>query len=441
MYTYDGMQTAHAISDIWLNHHTGFFSGTLEIFEESPFDAKPAWRQLINTTHNKEGIPVSPPFVCNGWGWAQRWCGWNISKTEAASPKGRYVSISYSMPETLWEMVIYGKQQGNPGPPPPPIPHRLSPLMSDFIGINSFVVEPLARQKVAGWIREYHDWQWDEGATDPGYPHAQVKFSPDYSGFQSDPFYKSRAAAGIKTHICLEGRPLCQFGGSTPNQTLAKWKAVDNNADIGTAKTLEPESYSQLAAYAYQIAARYGETKLSDNKLTLGAEQAHISGQGWLSGIEVRNEANGNWNGREAFMTPVEAAAQLSACYDGHEGTIGITEGLLGAKVADPKMTVSMGGLSGATTVALDYVRVMRLWAQKNRKDGKFPADALNFHFYCNDDQVTKGASPEECGFEDVATNLTKWRDENEPTLQVWLSEFGYDTSEHSPNLAPAYGR
>jgi hypothetical protein len=24
--------------------------------------------------------------------------------------------------------------------------------------------------------------------------------------------------------------------------------------------------------------------------------------------------------------------------------------------------------------------------------------------------------------------------------MEVWLSEFGYDTNEHSPNLAPAYG-
>jgi hypothetical protein len=35
--------------------------------------------------------------------------------------------------------------------------------MGQFIGINSFVTEPLARQNVAGSIREYHDWQWDEG--------------------------------------------------------------------------------------------------------------------------------------------------------------------------------------------------------------------------------------------------------------------------------------
>jgi hypothetical protein len=176
--------------------------------------------------------------------------------------------------------------------------------------------------------------------------------------------------------------------------------------------------------------------------------------QGWLDGIEVRNEPNGPWFGRTHFMTPVEQAALLSTCYDGHEGTVVSTNSatagaddisdvdpsIVGIKTADPGMLVSMGGLSGATGVALDNVRIMRLWFDKYRKDKKFPADALNFHFYCNDDQTTKGASPEECDFESVMKNLTAWRDANEPTLQVWLSEFGYDTNEHSPNLAPAYG-
>jgi hypothetical protein len=271
-------------------------------------------------------------------------------------------------------MVIYGKQQGPPPPPPPPPPPLPNPLMGDFIGINSFVVEPLARQNATGWIREYHDWQWDEGSTDSCYPHAQVKFSPDYSSFQSDPFYKSRAAAGIKTHVCIEGRPLCQFGGATPNQTVGKWKSVDNNADIGTPKTLDPGSYSQLAAYVFQYAARYGNSKVADAKLTLGAGQPRVSGQGWLEGIEIRNEANGPWNGREGFMTPAEQAAQLSACFDGHEGTVGITPGIVGVKAADPKMMVSMGGLSGATQVALDIVTTMKLWFRANRKDKTFAA-------------------------------------------------------------------
>ena len=47
-------------------------------------------------------------------------------------------------------------------------------------------------------IREYHDWQWDEGEGDPCYPHAQTKFSPDWSGFESDPFCtRSKQTTGL----------------------------------------------------------------------------------------------------------------------------------------------------------------------------------------------------------------------------------------------------
>jgi hypothetical protein len=165
-----------------------------------------------------------------------------------------------------------------------------------------------------------------------------------------------------------------------------------------------------------------------------------VSGAGWLDAIEVRNEPNGYWAGPESYMTPVEQAALLSACFDGHEGTVGINKDIIGARKADPSVLVSMGGLSGATQVALDNVAVMRLWFQAKREDKRFAADVLNFHFYCNDDQTSKGASPEECDFERVMLKLTAWRDTNEPHLQVWLTEFGYDTSPLSPNLAPQYG-
>ena len=236
--------------------------------------------------------------MCSGWGYGQRWCGWNISKTEASAPKGRYIVFSVLNPVNYFEMVVYGKAQAPPKPPPKPI-SRPSPLMGPFIGINSFVTEPLKRQVAAGWIREYHDWQWDEGTDDACYPHATVKFSPDYSGFDSDPFYKSRAAAGLRTHVVLQGRPLCQFGGAHPNKTIGQWKCVDSNADIGTPKTADPASYSQIGAYVYQYAARYGKTKVADAKLKLASGQSRVSGQGWLDGIEVRNEANGPWFGRQ----------------------------------------------------------------------------------------------------------------------------------------------
>jgi hypothetical protein len=490
------LKATHAVSDIWMNHHNGNAIAVLEIYAESPFGlgAKPVWRQEVNTTQDAvTKKTVAPPPVCTGWGWAQRWCGWNISSTEAAAPKGRYILVSVLAPVSFFEMVVYGKQQGAPPPSPPPTPPPQLPMMGSFIGINSFVTEPLSRQVAAGSIREYHDWQWDEGVGDPCYPHAQTKFSPDWSGFLSDPFYKTRcvwgplclliyiarsidasacelksvhvalvhrdklwpasaklkgacdddivaicrAAAGIKTHVVLQGRPLCQFG---TNKTTASWKCVDNSADIGTSKTMDPSSYSQLAAHVYQYVARYGSVKVPDARLALAPGQPRLTGAGWLDAIEVRNEPNGYWAGAEAFMTPVEQAALLSACFDGHEGTVGIEPAVVGARQADPSVLVSMGGLSGATQVALDNVAVMRLWFQANRKDRRFAADVLNFHFYCNDDQTSKGASPEECDLEGVVKNLTRWRDLNEPSLQVWLSEFGYDTSPLSPNLAKAYG-
>jgi hypothetical protein len=86
-----------AVSDIWINHYEGIAVFTLELFAESPFDEKPVWQQLVNSTHNNAGLPAHPPYVCNGWGWNQRWCGWNISKTEAAAPKGRYLLVLSSV--------------------------------------------------------------------------------------------------------------------------------------------------------------------------------------------------------------------------------------------------------------------------------------------------------------------------------------------------------
>ena len=79
----------------------------------------------------------------------------------------------------------------------------------------------------------------------------------------------------------------------------------------GTPLTMDPASYTQLGAYLYQFAARYGRTKVADDMLTLGADQARLTGKGWLAGLEVRNEANGPWQGRQGFMTPVEQVRQV----------------------------------------------------------------------------------------------------------------------------------
>jgi len=35
---------------------------------------------------------------------------------------------------------------------------------------------------------------------------------------------------------------------------------------------------------------------------------------------------------------------------------------------------------------------------------------------------------------------LVAWRDEFEPDLEIWLTEFGYDVAQGSPDRAKQYG-
>ena len=94
--------------------------------------------------------------------------------------------------------------------------------------------------------------------------------------------------------------------------------------------------------------------------------------------IEIMNEPNGWWNdGGHGFMPPYQIASMMSAAYDGHEGTLGAGVGI---KSADPSMGVIMSGITGTGRRNQDTVRMMLLWAQHHRKDGKFPADAINYH-------------------------------------------------------------
>jgi hypothetical protein len=419
----------HLISDIYASAQHAVVA-EISTLATSPFDPTPTWHFLANTSAG--ATPANWPPVCDGWGWKSQWCGWNISKTGVLA---RYLKIAVLEPSSLTEVVLYGKAVGAPPPPtPPPPPVKEPPLMHDFIGINSFVTEPTARQIAAGSIREYHDFVWDEGAGDPCFPKALNKFAPDYSGFNSDEFYNRTAKSGINIHVVVQGRPSCQFAANT---STSHWKVVNSNSLIGTPATEQPSSYTQIGAHLFQYAARYGRTAVPAAELTLGSDQSKRSGLGWVEGLEVGNEVNGAWAGRQAFMSPVEQAAMMSAAYDGHGKTLPAGVGI---KNADSTMLAVMGGLSGAGRTALTIVEMMRLWFAKYRADGKFAADVLNFHFYCNDDQVSKGDSPEECQFEEVMQNLTQWRDEKAPGLQVWLTEFGYDTNMHSPNLAPAYG-
>ena len=123
-----------------------------------------------------------------------------------------------------------------------------------------------------------------------------------------------------------------------------------------------------------------------------------------------------------------------------------------GIKTADPGARMVLGGLAGAgasqdwLTNVETYLQGMLSWSRAHRGEGSFPADVLNVHFYCfgdstfSDTDPVPALAPEECGLGDLMRRLVAFRDENLPGVEIWLTEFGYDTNPHSRLRAPAVG-
>src|SRR5690606_21649268 len=125
------------------------------------------------------------------------------------------------------------------------------------------------------------------------------------------------------------------------------------------------------ADHMFQIAARYGKTKVDKGLLKLREDQKALSGLDLIQYYENWNEPNNDWSGRAVHFTPYEFAAMSSADYDGHKGTLGKTIGL---KNADPNSKLVMGGLP---RLNLDYIKSLKFWSDWKR-DGSFPFDVIN---------------------------------------------------------------
>ena len=118
--------------------------------------------------------------------------------------------------------------------------------MDQFIGVNAFIDDPVDKLKVAGFIREYHSWNWDEGniwsgggnRSYVGYPHNQMKWSPSETGWDFDAFYASLKTAGIGVSPAMQGGvSWLQGGTSFPDQ--------DKPVDEAGASTTDPNSYEK----------------------------------------------------------------------------------------------------------------------------------------------------------------------------------------------------
>ncbi|MBC7913656.1 MAG: hypothetical protein H7Y07_05985, partial [Pyrinomonadaceae bacterium] len=299
--------------------------------------------------------------------------------------------------------------------------------MDQFMGINAFVDDPVDKLKAVGFIREYHNWEWDDDGK--GYPKNELKWAPGIWNF--DEFYQSINQAGLEIGPCIQGN--------------VKWlhKNLNNLADKPIdeidADTEDPRSYRKKAQFMFQFAARYGSTKIADTKLTLSANQPRNSGMKLIRYVEDWNEQNKSWEGKNAQFSAEEYAAMASADYDGHAKTMTGGNGNFGVKNADPNIRFVMGGLAG---LKLSFVKDMKRWFEKNRADKKFAADVINFHVYAwkSEDGWEDGGpakSPEEAGFREKLEEITAYRDGNLPGVEVWISEFGWDTNPGSPLCPP----
>ena len=409
---------------------------TVSVGAESPF-APFAWSLTVNSSKQ----------------WPHdAWQGFNMSSIQA-----RFVVITMLSPCSISELVIYGTRLGPPVPLPSPIAHPRK-TFKQMAGVNIFADDPIERiAGLCGTAREYEEWSFTEGTSDPGYPHAQNAFSPsNLPDVSLDKFYTDLKAGDVDVHTVIQNRACFLYDkcanatekqwAPLPDEILTRGTKLGDGSEINLTAIVDPTSYVALAAHAFQVAARYGVKHVDDALLQLAEGQPRLSGLGLVKHIEVMNEPNGWWKGeRHGFMKPTQIAAMASAVYDGHCRTMPIGVGM---KIADPTIEHVLASLTGTGRRNLDYMRMILMWARAYRKQQPgcknaplFPADALNFHGYgvSDDEQASDDKSPEELNMMKELATLIAWRDTYVPRMQIWDTEFGWDVDQRSPNRAPAY--
>ncbi len=147
--------------------------------------------------------------------------------------------------------------------------------------------------------------------------------------------------------------------------------------------------------------------------------------------IELENEPDGFWR-NAGYHTPYEAAAMISADYDGHCNTLRYNGETVGVKNAVPNMKVLMPAVSQHDS---RYLRAMEFWFEHNRTCAPtFPADVINFHTYATtlgyQFAGQKGVSmpPEEFGLREQAADFVSFRNRYAPNAETAMTEFGVDT-------------
>jgi hypothetical protein len=297
--------------------------------------------------------------------------------------------------------------------------------VGSFVGVNGLITDTVANLAPIGVVREYHNWGWLGNNYDDK-PYPQTLYTPNIPdfGWDWDGFFAGLQAMGVS------GFPAVQGG--------APWVA-DGGVPPAVGSPTSAASYIAHGDTMFQIAARWGKTKVDDAKLKLESGQIRSSGLGTVEYFEDYNEEDN----AKGFTGDV-FAAMASADYDGDQARLGAT---IGIKNADPNAKLVMGGLSGAygsgdtwINSITKFLDAARAWSTTNR-GGSFPADVVNVHYYSFGPGAPAPAlSPEADNVEAKLAAVVAYRDRYLPGKPVWWTEFGYDTFVSSPLHAPALG-
>jgi hypothetical protein len=324
-----------------------------------------------------------------------------------------------------------------------------------FLGINAFEWDftngdngGVADVKVEvmrsfGIFRHYLDWEKMEPF------EGKYTYNPVNSGgWNYDAIYERCKLEDIEVLSCMKNTPPWIYN------TYPEGKRGGDNAPLPYGKNKSaPQSYIQQARAGFQFAARYGRNKNIDPALvTVNTvprwpnDQMNTVkiGLGYITYMENDNERDKDWRGPQGHQSAEEYAANMSAYYDGHKGTMGKN---VGVKTADPTMIVVMGGLSDPDP---QYVIKMIDWCKKNRgykADGSVNLcfDVINYHLYNNDfvegKGYTVGKAPELCVAASVADKFVAMSKKYAKGMEVWITESGYDLNPGSPQRAIAIGK
>ncbi len=434
---------------------------SLRFFDfEGIFKDKPMTLSVITTAWQRIPIATFTGEAYNTWVGPypdRSLSGEAQYKLDAQSAPIRYLvlTIQNGMPT---ELELYGAYT-----PPTKLPNPLGTKavkLGSMFGVNAYewnfeegntpwlISEPKMNMvKSFSGIRHYMDWEKLESR------EGVYSYNPTLSGgWNYDAIYQRCQEAGIEVLACLK---------TLPGWLQASYAESDRDAELVPVRSgkdfASPASYVEQARLGFQYAARYGRNKGVNPGLLSVDTQPRWTGDtpnsvkiglGLIHYIECDNERDKWWKGRKGYQTGREYAANLSAFYDGHKGSMGVG---VGVKNADPSMQVVMAGLAGAVGGA-DYIRGMIDWCREYRgykADGGVNLcwDVMNFHLYCSNDPglsqgvgSTRGAAPEVTTAAQTMKTYVQLAHDQAGDMPVWLTESGYDVVQTSPLKAIPIG-